>query len=129
MCPVQFAGVGSSGVESPTSDMTVSPLGAGVNVVIDYGAANPLASPVAADINARGEFSLTPTSDTLAIVSSITGDQFPACESFLEDPSGKKRFLGGFAPHGKEQILRLYGLYNPKDILGLARIRGSSGRL
>jgi hypothetical protein len=96
MCPVQVAGVESSGVGSPTSDMTVSPLGAGGNVVIDYGAANPLAWPVAADIN---------------------------------DPSGKKLFLGGFAPHGKEQILRLYGLYNPKDILGLARIRGSIGRL
>jgi hypothetical protein len=118
--PWMFAGAESSGVGSPTSELTVSRDGAAVKVVIDYGAANPLASPVAPDINARGEFSLTPGSDTLSIVSTITGDQFPACESFIEDPSGKKLFLGGFAPDSKEQIMRLYGFLNTKDPLGRA---------
>ena len=100
----------------PTSTVTVLKNNAGVAVVIAYGAANPLVKG-APDIDARGEYALIPGAGTLQIDAVITGDQFPACESFIEDPSGKKIFIGGFAPDNKEQIMRLYGGMNkPKKI-------------
>lgn len=120
--PLMLAGPVTSDVGIPTSELTVSRNGTAINALIDYAAPNPLAKhfPVGMavpDIDARGEFSLTPTSDTLTIVSTITGDQFPACESFIEDSSGNKLFLGGFAPDNKEQITRLFGGMNkPKEI-------------
>jgi len=120
--PLMLAGPVTADIGTPTSDLTVSRSGSAVNAVIDYSAPNPLAKhfPVSIgvpDIDARGEFSLTPTADTLTVVSTITGDQFPACESFIEDPSGGKLFLGGFAPDNKEQIARLFGGMNkPKEI-------------
>jgi hypothetical protein len=103
-------------VGKATVKFSASRNGAAVNAVIDYGASNPLVK-VAPDIDANGEFTLTPGSGSLTIDATITGDQFPACESFIEDPSGKKLFLGGFAPNTKEQIMRLYGSMNkPKEV-------------
>jgi hypothetical protein len=71
----------------------------------------------APDIDATGEYLLTPDGVTLQIDGIITGDQFPACESFLEDTRGTKIFLGGFAPANRDQIMRLYGSMNkPKKV-------------
>ena len=53
-----------------------------------------------------------PGSGDLTIDAIISGDQFPACESFIQDPKGNKIFLGGFAPGNKGQLARLYGLMN-----------------
>jgi len=111
-------GVGFEGsaVGKPDAKFAVSKNGETVNATIDYGASNPLVKG-APDINARGEFALTLSANSLSIVATVTGDQFPACETFVEDPYGNKIFLGGFAPTNKEQILRLYGSMNkPKEV-------------
>jgi hypothetical protein len=120
--PYMLAGPVTSDVGTPTSELTVSRSRKAIRAVIDYSAPNPLVKhfPVRIllpDIDTRGEFSLSPVFNTLSIVATITGDQFPACESFIEDPSGNKLFLGGFAPDNKEQISRLYGRMNkPKEV-------------
>jgi len=114
--PWMAIGPESRAVGKPVATFKVSKTGGTVNVIIDYGASNPLVKG-APDIDARGEFALTPTADTLTIVATVTGDQFPACEGFIEDPGGNKVFVGGFAPPNKKEILRLYGGMNkPKEI-------------
>jgi hypothetical protein len=114
--PLMGFGPEDAAVGVPTSTVTAMKKGAGLAVVMAYGAANPLFKG-APDIDAKGEYALMPGVGTLQIDAVITGDQFPACESFIEDPSGKKIFVGGFAPDNKEQIMRLYGGMNrPKKI-------------
>ena len=114
--PSMGVGLEDSAVGIPDAKFSVSKSGETVNAVIDYGASNPLVKG-APDINARGEFALTLTANSLSVVATVTGDQFPACESFIEDPRGNKIFLGGFAPANKEQILRLYGYMNkPREV-------------
>ena len=101
---------------TPGSKLTVSKDGQAVKAVISYWAANPLVKG-APDIDAAAEYSLTLENDKLTIVATVTGDQFPACESFIEDEKKNKVFLGGFAPANKEQILRLYGKMNkPSEV-------------
>jgi hypothetical protein len=109
--PSMGLGFESSAVGVPDAEFTVSKEGGSVKAIIDYGAPNPLVKG-APDINARGEFVLQAVPGTLTITTTITGDQFPACESFIEDSRGSKLFLGGFAPNNKEQILRLFGSMN-----------------
>jgi hypothetical protein len=100
----------------PDSTLTVSKNGDAVSAGITYSAANPLVKG-APDIDAVGEYSLTLAGDKLTIVATVTGDQFPACESFIEDARKTKIFLGGFAPGNKGQIMRLYGGMNkPREI-------------
>jgi hypothetical protein len=114
--PSQGVGLHSSAVGKPDSEFTISRSGKALNVVIAYGASNPLVIG-APDIDARGEYSFLPDTDSLTIDATITGDQFPACESFVEDVCGTKLFLGGFAPDNKKQITRLFGGQNqPKKI-------------
>lgn len=114
--PLMGFGPEDTAVGVPTSTMTAMKTGTSVTVVIAYGAPNPLVKG-APDIDARGEYSLTPQAGAIQIDAVITGDQFPACESFIEDPRGKKVFVGGFAPNNKEEILRLYGSMNkPRKI-------------
>jgi len=114
--PWMGVGFESSAVGVPDATLSVSKNGRTVTAIIDYSAANPLVAG-APDIDATGEFAFLEDADTLTITSTITGDQFPACESFIEDPSGNKLFVGGFAPDNKEQILRLLGSKNkPKSV-------------
>ena len=111
-----MVGPQESAIGTPSVKFSVLKNGDAVDAVIDYGASNPLVA-VAPKISANGEFALTPGSDSLTIDATITGDQFPACESFVEDPTGNKIFVGGFAPNTKEQIMRLYGgLNKPKEV-------------
>ena len=101
---------------TPKVQRTVSRQGNTLRVVVAYAVPNPLVAG-APDIDATGEYSLTPSAGMLQIDAIITGDQFPACESFLEDSRGAKIFLGGFAPVNREQIMRLSGSMNkPKKI-------------
>lgn len=109
--PWMAIGPKAAATGTPDATFTVSRKGRAVHAVIDYGAPNPLVKG-APDIDARGEFTLTPGRGTLAIDATITGDQFPVCESFIQDPGGTKIFLGGFAPSNKGQIMRLYGGMN-----------------
>ena len=104
-------GVGfeETAVGVPKAEFSVSREGATVRAVIDYAAANPLVRVVAPDIDARGEYELTLSEKQLSIVATITGDQFPACESFISDCDDSKIFLGGFAPPTKNEISRLFG--------------------
>ncbi len=114
--PKQGVGFHDTAVGIPTAKFSVTRSMKGVDVLIEYAAPNPLVTG-APDIDARGEYAIVPSSDSLQIDATITGDQFPACESFIEDPCGTKLFLGGFAPENKEQILRLYGAKNkPKEV-------------
>ena len=114
--PWQGVGFQETAVGTPVATFAVARSDAIVNATIEYGAANPLIA-TAPDIDARGEYVLIPGSGTLQIDATITGDQFPACESFIEDPCGTRLFLGGFAPESKDQILRLYGAKNkPKEV-------------
>jgi hypothetical protein len=114
--PWMLVGPSTTGVGVPTSDLTVSKEGSSITAIIDYAASNPLT--VAPDIDARGEFALVAGTDTLEITATVTGDQFPACEAFIEDLAGIRIFLGGFAPDNKEQITRLIlGRMNkPKEV-------------
>jgi hypothetical protein len=121
--PWMMVGPKTSAIGTPTSKLTVEKHGSSVTAVIDYTAANPLAkvvppvSWVVPGISARGEYSLSQSPDTLTVTATITGDQFPACESFIVDPSLHAIFLGGFAPESKEQVMRLYGgLNDPKTV-------------
>jgi hypothetical protein len=109
--PKQGIGLQGSAVGMPQATFTVRRVSGRVNAVIEYGAPNPLVKG-APDIDARGEYSFLASSGSVEIDATVTGDQFPACESFIEDPGGGKLFLGGFAPQNKEQILRLYGALN-----------------
>jgi hypothetical protein len=114
--PWMGVGFDAHAVGTPTTEFSVSKQGQSVTAVIAYGAANPLVTG-APDIDARGEFLLSAGAGNLTIVSTVTGDQFPACESFIEDARGTKLFLGGFAPENKEQIARLFGGQNkPKKV-------------
>ncbi len=116
--PWMGVGLESNATAIPGSTLTVQKSGQLVNAVIDVWAANPLVRVVAPDIDAKGEYGLRWENDKLTIDATVTGDQFPACETFIEDPRGNKIFLGGFAPQSKEQILRLYGQLNkPKEVL------------
>jgi hypothetical protein len=114
--PRQGIGFHGTAVGIPTATFSVSKTGNGVKATIVYGAPNPLVTG-APDIDASGEYTLIPSAEGLQIDATITGDQFPACESFIEDPCGTKLFVGGFAPDNKEQILRLLGTLNkPKEV-------------
>ena len=116
--PSMGVGFEDTAVGIPNANFSVTKDGDAVKAVIEYGASNPLVKG-APDIDARGEFKFSQADNQLNIVATITGDQFPACESFIEDPKGNKIFLGGFAPANKGQILRLmYGgfMYKPKDV-------------
>jgi hypothetical protein len=114
--PSMGVGFENSAVGVPNASFDVSKGTGIVKAIIEYGASNPLVTG-APDINAKGEFQLSLEGDQLTIVSTITGDQFPACEAFIEDPKGNKIFLGGFAPANKNQILRLaYGGWVYKDV-------------
>lgn len=109
-------GPADRGFSVPTSTISSIRIGTSLTVVLEYGAPNPLFKG-APKIDARGEYVLTPGAGTLQIDAVITGDQFPACESFIEDPREAKIFVGGFGPESKDQILRLYGSMNdPKKI-------------
>lgn len=85
-------------------------------ISVGYGAANPLA-PGAPDIDAQGDYRLTydSTKHELSVQAKISGDQFPACESFIDDGFGHGVFLGGFSPDNKFEILRLYGQFNQPE--------------
>ncbi len=89
-----------------------------LNVTIS--GADPLV-PGAPDIDASGEYRLqydAPNSKLL-IYTRISGDQFPACESFIADSVRRKIFLGGFAPSSRsfDELIRLFGQLNrPHDI-------------
>jgi hypothetical protein len=113
--PWMMVGPQTSAIGTPTSELTVAKHGSSVHVVIDYAAPNPLAkavppvSWVVPDIDARGEYTLSPSPGSLTVTATITGDQFPACESFIVDPSLQAIFLGGFAPPNKDEVMRLYG--------------------
>jgi hypothetical protein len=52
------------------------------------------------------------TKHELSVQAKVSGDQFPACESFIDDGFGHGVFLGGFSPDNKFEILRLYGQFN-----------------
>ena len=112
--PQQGVGFHGTAVGTPQATYKVWRQAQRVNATIEYGAPNPLVTG-APDIDARGEYAFVANPGTLQIDATVTGDQFPACESFIEDPCGSKLFLGGFAPDNKEQILRLYGALNAPD--------------
>jgi hypothetical protein len=110
--------VGPSAQATGTAHATfsVTKTGSSVLAVIEYAASNPLVTG-APNIDARGEFTFVVGADELTLDATITGDQFPACESFVEDKLGKKIFVGGFAPSKKGQLGRLFGSMNkPKKI-------------
>lgn len=109
-------GVSSTGVGDPHAKFSVAKSGETVTATIVYSGSNPLVLGAPA-IDATGEFKLTQNEDNLSIVSTITGDQFPACESFIVDPKGNKIFLGGFSPDSKAQFYRLAtgGMQFPPD--------------
>jgi hypothetical protein len=116
-----WMGIGPAGASSDTgsveADFTVSKSGQSVQAIIEYASSNPLVKVVSPDIDAKGEFKLTPGPGNLTIEATITGDQFPACESFIQDPRGNKLFLGGFAPPNKREIMRLFGSMNkPQEV-------------
>lgn len=114
--PWMGVGLHKKAVGTPKATFDVSKTGDTVTAVIDYGAANPLVKG-APDIDADGIFNFNAGANQLTIVSTVTGDQFPACEAFIVDPKENKLFVGGFAPDNKEQILRLYGKMNkPKEV-------------
>jgi len=108
-----WMGVGPHGhaVGTPQAKSSVTRTGHGVKVAMQYGAPNPLVKG-APDIDAKAEFLLTEAPGSLQIDTVVTGDQFPACEAFIEDARSNKLFVGGFAPQNKDQILRLYGHMN-----------------
>lgn len=108
-----WMGVGphTGAVGTPKAKHSVSRSGQGVKLVLEYGAPNPLVKG-APDIDAKAECVLTAVPGGLQIDAIVTGDQFPACEAFIEDARSNKIFLGGFAPQNKDQILRLYGGMN-----------------
>jgi hypothetical protein len=121
--PWMMVGPQTSAIGIPTSELTVAKHGSSVEAVIDYAAANPLAKAVppvswtVPDIDARGEYSLLGGPGSLTVTATITGDQFPACESFIVDSGLHAIFLGGFAPDDKDQVMRLYGRLNtPKTV-------------
>jgi hypothetical protein len=109
--PWQAVGPTAHATGTANATFSVTKSGGSVTAIIDYGASNPLVKG-APDINARGEFTFTPGTGILTIDATITGDQFPACECFVQDPLGTKIFMGGFAPANKGQIMRLYGTMN-----------------
>jgi hypothetical protein len=114
--PWMFAGPVGEATGTVDATFTVTRKGQSVHAVIEYGASNPLVKP-SPDIDARGEFTLTPGPGKLTIGATITGDQFPACESFIQDPTGTKIFLGGFAPPNKGELNRLFGSMNkPQEV-------------
>src|SRR5215208_2615299 len=98
--PWMTFGPGGRAVGTAKATFSVSKSGQSITAIIDYGAPNPLVRG-APDIDARGEFILTTGNEALPIDAIISGDQFPACESFIQDPIGNKVFLGGFAPQNK----------------------------
>jgi hypothetical protein len=113
-----WMGIGPSAQATGTVDPTfsVTRSGPSVTAVIEYDASNPLVAG-APDIDAMGEFTFTVGSGILTIDATITGDQFPACESFIQDPLGTKIFVGGFAPANKGQLMRLFGGMNkPQEV-------------
>jgi hypothetical protein len=99
--------------------------GTDFRVTAAYKAANPLV-PFAPAIGAQGDYRLRQdaSGNMLSIETKISGDQFPACETFVDDGLGHGVFLGGFAPQNKAQILRLYGQMNqPNAIYFWSRVR------
>jgi len=96
-------GVATTGVGNPHAKFSVAKAGETVTATITYSGSNPLVLAAPA-IDAVGTFELTQKEDELTIVSTITGDQFPACESFIVDSNQNKIFLGGFAPDSKDQF-------------------------
>lgn len=116
--PWMGIGPDSTATGRPASTFTVrrAPGSPAVEAVIEYSASNPLVTG-SPDIDARGEFTFRGADGKLTIDAVITGDQFPACESFVQDAAGHKVFLGGFAPSSKDEILRLYGRLNkPQEV-------------
>ena len=112
--PSQGVGFHSTAVGEPNATFDVKKSGSAIVATIAYGAANPLVA-TAPDVDARGEYTFRVDAGSVDIVATITGDQFPACESFIEDACGAKLFVGGFAPDNKEQITRLFGAMNKPD--------------
>jgi hypothetical protein len=113
-----WMGVGAqrTAVGTPKARHSVTRSGEGVKVTLEYGAPNPLVKG-APDIDARAQCLLTGVPGGLQIDTLLTGDQFPACEAFVEDGRGSKVFLAGFAPQNRGQVLRLYGHMNrPRKI-------------
>jgi len=87
-------------------------------VAAEYTGANPLV-PGAPAIGAQGEYRLGYDSagNVLSVQTKISGDQFPACESFVDVGLGHGVFLGGFASESRAQILPLYGQLNQPDAI------------
>lgn len=112
--PVGGVGPHGRGTAVPKASARVRREGQGMVVTMEYEAANPLV-PGAPDIDANGEFGFLLKNGVLLIDATITGDQFPACETFLVDGRGGKVFLGGFAPQNKEQFTRLFGSMNKPE--------------
>jgi hypothetical protein len=102
----------------------------GTHIDVSISGANPLV-PLAPDIDAACEYTFThQTSSVVAeyidVTTRVSGDQFPAFETFLSDTRGGKVFLGGFAPESRSpaQLARLFGELNqPRDIFFESSVR------
>lgn len=110
--------------------------GSGLRADISVSGPNPLV-PLSPAINARSEYIFTlatdgPLGPRLIVNTRLSGDQFPACETFLDDDAGGKVFLGGYAPPSMLDLLRLFGgLNQPRYIYFTSNVTillGADGR-
>jgi hypothetical protein len=130
--PILFLGPDDKRTAKPSATVIYFPDNqrGSLHVDVAFSAANPLV-PGAPSISAQAALDLAfnpgtnPSSTsgfglspTLSIETTITGDQFPALECFLQDQGKQKIFLGGFAPESRSlgQLMRLFGQLNRPEI-------------
>ena len=133
--PMMLIGPIRTGTARPKAEIYQWPTKTGTELDVWISGANPLI-PGAPDIDAGCEYSFSRTKDMpvgafaiggfLEIQTRISGDQFPAFETFVDDDQGGKVFLGGFAPESRSpaQLARLFGQLNkPREVWFESKVR------